>query len=969
MSQPKMLAVALLALAELIVQTSSKSPVQAPSSSVRETGETSAVRSFLYVSDFDWSKRVLSAISAGPNAVDLTKVGGCPRGVSGSDSYKNGYPHWLYLKSADGDKNPSEPVAITGGTCTSGAAVGTIAFTSVFAHATGYTIGSSTGGAQEAESYARSLRGQEVTTKTFRIVFPMGTTTQFLAPLFISQGYVVLEGDGAIRCSVHANCIQIGDTWQRELLNGTRGNALGGYSTIIRDLSVGPGVRPWVVRPTSPDVIRAGSTAATLTLSSCPAGFYAAIPNQFLWLNGTTNGLEGTYRGTGERVRVIGGSCKGYGSGTIEIAPAEPFVAELSGHDPGYSLSAGWNMAFEDNGQGMLFDSVKTADWDGKSRFGGVFQFDNDQSAVIRDFSVTVAYISGATSEFQGALVFAPGPFSQYAAIVSIEHSNLSLQCGGNAIEWYSGNKVDLTDVIIQGWDTFGSKLSSVRGGYGATANYKDVYSERGNCANPINKNLSAPDMISNGYSVVRNGPAQPSNQNNLFIHMPGEVYQTWYVIYRFADNKRTVPIPIGFGTVNNPNSTAVSVYWNTGSGLGTPVTGYDLLRVSGTPGRLPNAPSGVGKYAVVTELRPSSTCDINGACKFVDNIATDRLKDYTIYEYNGGGNPTAIAALPHYGGGGATILTGAKNSIGADPGNGYPTYVGTYNCLITPVHVGEQVAFFTETTSLDIGAGYNNCLASGKGQYFAFKMTNAASNPQPGTIMLDDPTFAGSFNANGSNGLTGRLNFGKSVDNSSHDQITIWDSAPDQTEAVISPTTRNRRAILPADIGIGVDNQGGYASGGLMNHAGVSISNYVNVIPNGTNFQERLTASMKAFTVPITTNSQIRSTVTKLPPFMVASTTPVANLTTTPVTYDANGAQKTNVHLVLDVAKLDSGIARVTLTGNAAFSSPSSYACNVVRSANTHEVRVENLSGKSFTITSADQTDRDIVKFSCIGE
>ena len=80
-----------------------------------------------------------TALSAGSNTVTLTP---CPAGVNGTD-----IAHQLYISAGSG---AAEAVTITGGSCTSGAATGTITFTAANSHSGGWTLRSATNGIQEA---------------------------------------------------------------------------------------------------------------------------------------------------------------------------------------------------------------------------------------------------------------------------------------------------------------------------------------------------------------------------------------------------------------------------------------------------------------------------------------------------------------------------------------------------------------------------------------------------------------------------------------------------------------------------------------------------------------------------------------------------------------------------------------------------------------------------------------------------
>ena len=88
---------------------------------------------------FDWSQSPGGALAIGPNTVTLAP---CPSGVSGTNTN-----HYLYISGGVGT---AEAVLITGGTCTSGGASGTIEFTAANSHSGAWQISSATDGVQEA---------------------------------------------------------------------------------------------------------------------------------------------------------------------------------------------------------------------------------------------------------------------------------------------------------------------------------------------------------------------------------------------------------------------------------------------------------------------------------------------------------------------------------------------------------------------------------------------------------------------------------------------------------------------------------------------------------------------------------------------------------------------------------------------------------------------------------------------------
>jgi hypothetical protein len=160
----------------------------------RQPNQTSTTYQFTsppYVvsSDFDFPSQqpggtLTAAVGASPTMTP------CPLGVNGADS-----SHYLYISGGVG---AAEAVLITGGSCTSGAASGTVTFTPANNHSGAWTITSATGGAQEAMCY--------LPTGDNRVIIPQGTTTlnsdlswcgQTNAELYISSN-ATLAGSGGI---------------------------------------------------------------------------------------------------------------------------------------------------------------------------------------------------------------------------------------------------------------------------------------------------------------------------------------------------------------------------------------------------------------------------------------------------------------------------------------------------------------------------------------------------------------------------------------------------------------------------------------------------------------------------------------------------------------------------------------------------------------------------------------------------
>jgi hypothetical protein len=99
--------------------------------------------------------------------------------------------------------------------------------------------------------------------------------------------------------------------------------------------------------------------------------------------------------------------------------------------------------------------------------------------------------------------------------------------------------------------------------------------------------------------------------------------------------------------------------------------------------------------------------------------------------------------------------------------------------------------------------------------------------------------------------------------------------------------------------------------------------------------------------------------------PFNITSTTPVANLTTVPTTYNHGGTQQTAVHLIVDRCTLGTNCSSITLSGSAVYTSSSSYNCVGNDETGANSVNWSAASGTTFTFTG---TGTDAIAYICAG-
>ena len=155
-----------------------------------------------YVTASDNWSQTANANLATPNPGQTINLSPCPLGINTSNS--SNQPYYVYIPTT----NP-EAALVTGGTCTSGAASGTIVVTTTVAHsASSNTIESAYGGIQEALNDAGSPNA-------FIIIPPTGANTnayQIYATVYQQNLRSTVEGYGALlQCHTRAVCWFMGD--------------------------------------------------------------------------------------------------------------------------------------------------------------------------------------------------------------------------------------------------------------------------------------------------------------------------------------------------------------------------------------------------------------------------------------------------------------------------------------------------------------------------------------------------------------------------------------------------------------------------------------------------------------------------------------------------------------------------------------------------------------------------------------
>ena len=244
----------------------------------------------------------------------------------------------------------------------------------------------------------------------------------------------------------------------------------------------------------------------------------------------------------------------------------------------------------------------------------------------------------------------------------------------------------------------------------------------------------------------------------------------------------------------------------------------WDVLVVTGSTSP---APFGTGSFAIATNI--SGSCGTNGMCSFTDTQAA--ASSYTVQ--------TAQQFLPQFWFWPANYAIN-NTVLLADQIATNPSAVASQGTMGVSI-IAEQCH--------SSGAMYRrspiwiNCLAS----------ENSGGSGSIATVLQEQDTANGGPAVNSK----GRVNFGKAI-NAPNDLITLLDSNFAKTMATVGERPSNDAG----DMAIGLDQ-----GGGLSERAGTSITSYINVVPSGTNYQERLTATGKTFNVPVNVNGNLAVT------------------------------------------------------------------------------------------------------------
>src|SRR5579863_4554283 len=180
---------------------------------------------------YNWSQAPSRPESLSTGVAATVTLAPCPTGVDTSNNANA--PYSVYVSGS----RVSEPVIVTGGSCTPGAASRTIIFVPASEHAAGYRVQSASGGIQEAINDAGGTAKSG--NSNARVMIPASGANippggvspgeiNIYAPVFVHSGRINLSGYGAmVRCFTRSYCFHLGDLQDANHFSEVRIEGLG----------------------------------------------------------------------------------------------------------------------------------------------------------------------------------------------------------------------------------------------------------------------------------------------------------------------------------------------------------------------------------------------------------------------------------------------------------------------------------------------------------------------------------------------------------------------------------------------------------------------------------------------------------------------------------------------------------------------------------------------------------------------
>lgn len=550
------------------------------------------VNAVRYVQSYNWSQAPTSptSLAIGANTVTLAP---CPLGIDVSNTA--GIPYYVYVATT----GTAEAVHVTGGTCSPGAASGTIIFTAVNTHSAGYSVASASGGLQEASNDAG-------TPNSMVKIAPVGANVNAIAinaPTYLHNNKAVYDLSGSLfSCSTRSKCIHIGD----DVSSNDFGNI-----TLI-----GPRLQSTVNVP--------GVHVVSYSVTSNVITFTTDNPHNFS-MTANAGGPDVVW----VEFYAVDGTAQHRYYTISSIPSSTTFSAAFTNANVATTSAFGWtnleDAAIEDNALPAKIQNPIPQNSTGA--FDNFLVIDNDQAYDISDFNVAAASLR-CDATWCGSAILMRG--DQGNASTGVVHdSNLSMSCNGNAITNYSGNGLSVNNSVIQAYAQYGVKYGSGLQG----ANLNNNYFEIGNCTNPYYPGSLQAEagFIGQGQALALKGSfsaGAPAADWPQFANT-GSNQRTYWIVENKIGTGQSSPMYAGYATTNGTGT--VNLYWPQPIGFRPGTDTFDILLTTCVPGTLapsicvtPNASATAQSVATAV----SGSCS-NGLCTYADTQGA--TSNYTV--------------------------------------------------------------------------------------------------------------------------------------------------------------------------------------------------------------------------------------------------------------------------------------------------------------------------------------------------
>jgi len=666
------------------------------------------------VSSYNWVQSPADNLAtAGNNTIHLTP---CPAGVDTSNNTSAQYA--VYIAGT----GTAEAVAVTGGTCSSGASTGTITVTTAHAHSAGYTVGAANGGNQEAINVAAGSGMSHAVIQEVPTGGANSANYNIYWPVFLKASKSMLNGYGADwACYTRSTCLMVGTY------------AGGANASTVVGLELQS-----AVNVTGAHISSVSASAGTYTITT--SSNHNLIAGDWVILYYTTPVQEQE-----ARVQVL---ATGLTATQFEYTMGTATFSSSSGF--------GWvaieNTAIEAETDGARLQDIKF----NAGLSGGLFHegvvVGNDQSFKID--GMTNEGSGGAfrcDANFCSNMVYLRG--DQGAAPVGyLHHLEASMQCSGNGVRNVAGNTLDVQDSVIQGVNQY----AIYYGGGLQPWSMSNVYNESGSCNNPFYPGSLAAvaGYIDNAQALTVVGDAPIGGVFPQFASGGAAGSQRNYYVVPVDANLGIGPMMFIGSALPATSGTGIPLYWPNPDLVGAGSRSFYILV---TIGAAPSSAPYTGNAFTITPSGTSGSCNSSGICTYTDTQAATTA--YTVA--TAAWTPT----LPFWPG---SIILG-------NGGSAYLNQCGQASAIISTSYLPKVFC------KRGVEAGTFSSYTPYWGVYTAGD-SSGNGNKNVGAQVVQIGPASGSWTA----GISGALNFNPGPADSvvPRQIITMMDGSPQQTFA-----------------------------------------------------------------------------------------------------------------------------------------------------------------------------------------